>query len=500
LLAPECFEAGHVHCRVKGDVEMKLPYDPARGQEFWEEIRKIRGYPRNEFMPIRQMLFESNAVYKISDVLRAVGADPARNLFVVADQTSMRRAADDLKKMIVEILKQAGWRPELVWMAPDDTGQVHTDMPHIQDVKSRLEPGCAVLSVGSGTVTDIAKHACYLHEKEHGQRLPFVVFQTANSVSAFTSNMAPTFVDGVKRTLASRYPDALICDLETLRDAPREMTVAGVGDMLAAFVSLPDWYLASTLGMDPGYSGLPGKLIGPLDQVFLSEADNIRIGSLDGMSVLAKVIALGGLAMSLSQATTPLSGFEHVMSHVLDLQAEVGMLAMPPHGTQVALTTLIGVEIYRHFLAEFDPQELDLDLCYPDAEEMQKIVELNYRTIDATGKAGAECWSDYRVKLAAWDTQRSAFREMLADWPRVRERLRDDGISFDTLVEILQKVDAPLTWAELIPPVEEARVKFAFLNAPLMRKRLTIGDLLIFTNWNREALWQKIWERLIILK
>lgn len=68
--------------------------------------------------------------------------------------------------------------------------------------------------------------------------------------------MSPTFVDGVKRTLNSRYPDALICDLETLRDAPTEMTVGGVGDMLAVFVSFPDWLLAHRLGMDDTYSEL----------------------------------------------------------------------------------------------------------------------------------------------------------------------------------------------------------------------------------------------------
>jgi hypothetical protein len=28
-----------------------------------------------------------------------------------------------------------------------------------------------------------------------------------------------------------------------------------------------------------------------------------------------------------------------------------------------------------------------------------------------------------------------------------------------------------------------------------MRKRLTLGDLLIFTNWDREALWKEIWEK-----
>jgi hypothetical protein len=27
-----------------------------------------------------------------------------------------------------------------------------------------------------------------------------------------------------------------------------------------------------------------------------------------------------------------------------------------------------------------------------------------------------------------------------------------------------------------------------------MRKRLTLGDLLIFTGWEREPLWEKIWQ------
>ena len=145
-----------------------------------------------------------------------------------------------------------------------------------------------------------------------------MVYQTANSVSAYTSNMAPVFVDGVKRTMPSRYPDVLVCDLETLRDAPAEMTAAGVGDLLAAFSSYADWWLAYRLGMDPTYTEFAQTLMGPLDEIFLARPRH-SARSLDGMAVLAKLIALGGLAMSLSHATAPLSGFEHVMSHVLDL-------------------------------------------------------------------------------------------------------------------------------------------------------------------------------------
>src|SRR5258708_7160138 len=270
-------------------------------------------------------------------------------------------------------------------------------MAHIEAVQRRLRPGVALLSVGSGTVTDIAKHAAYLFEQAGGPRLPFVVLQTANSVSAYTSNMAPTFVGGVKRTLASRYPDALVCDLETLRDAPREMTVAGVGDLLAAFVSFPDWLLAHRLGLDDSYTQFPQTLMGPLDEIFLAESDAIRTGTLQGMAVLAKLIALGGLAMSLAHATTPMSGYEHVMSHILDLLAEQAGRPLAQHGSQVALASVLGAAAYERFLSDFEPDEVALAQSYPSADAMQARIESTSAAVNPSVRAGAAAWPHYRL-------------------------------------------------------------------------------------------------------
>jgi glycerol-1-phosphate dehydrogenase [NAD(P)+] len=372
---------------------------------------------------------------------------------------------------------------------------VHTDMPHIETVKASLRPGIAVLSVGSGVITDITKHACYLFQQETGQRVPFVVYQTANSVSAYTSNMAPVFVEGVKRTLASAYADALVCDLETLRDAPMEMTVAGVGDLLAAFVSLPDWYLAHRLGMDPGYNELPQRLMGPLDEIFMAEAGAIRQGLPEGVAVLAKLIALGGLAMSLAHATTPMSGFEHVMSHILDLLAETSNRPLAQHGTQVVMTSLIGTEVYRRFLAEFEPAEVNIEDCYPTPDEMRRRIQESFDPIDPSGKAGAECWSDYSLKLDGWHAHRADFETFLSGWAAIKAQLSAFTAPPERLAEILRAIGSPVHFVDLVPLASEEQVKFAFINAPLMRKRLTIGDLLIFLNWDREALWHAIWQK-----
>lgn len=471
---------------------MKIQYDPANGPEFWNSIYQIPGYPTGEVMPIKAMLFESDAVYKTSETLRLVGAKQGNPLILVMDEVRMKRGQSDLKPFLQSLLEQDDWKIQVVVMKPDETGQVHTDMPHINTVKANLQSDVAVLAVGSGVVADISKHACFLFQQETGISLPFVVFQTANSVSAFTSSMAPVFIDGVKRTLPSRYPDALICDLETLQDAPMEMTVAGVGDMLACFVSLPDWYLAYRLGMDDGYTEFASQLLGPLDKIFIDQADAIRNRSLEGMSVLAKIIALGGLAMSLSHATTPLSGFEHVMSHVLDLQFEMTHSPLPQHGSQVSIATIVGLEVYRHFLDDFDPAEVDIERCYPNAETMQRQILQNFATIDPGGNAGRECWSDYKLKLDAWQAHREDFSQALKDWKELCDRLEKDICPAENIVNILKSIGAPLTWSQLKPPVDEKNARFSFLNASLMRKRLTIGDLLIFTGWDREALWSQI--------
>ena len=472
---------------------MTLRFDPGNIETFKTQIRGIPGYPAGEELPIREMIFESGALLRLPNLLLIAGMKPDQPLLVVMDRTSMKREGQDLKELIFEIMKSAGWQFEVVWLEPDRTRQVHTDFTQINFVKERLQTTSAVLSVGSGTVTDIAKHACHVYQQEQNtQPLPFVVYQTANSVSAYTSNMAPTFVDGVKRTLPSRYPDVLICDLETLRDAPQSMTVAGVGDLLAAFGSYADWWLAYRLGLDNTYTEFAQTLMGPLDEIFLEQAEGLQAGTLESTSVLAKLIALGGLAMSLSHATAPLSGYEHVISHVLDLVAEQKRRPLAQHGTQVALTTLLTTGAYQTFLDEFEPAEVNLVNCYPTEAQMKARIEASFNPLDSTGRVAAECWSDYKIKLEVWHAHRADFEEALHNWDDIRAQLHSLVKPPEIAAHILHSISSPTRFADLTPPPAESEVQFAFRSAPLIRHRFTLGDLFVFLNWDQETLWAQV--------
>jgi len=472
---------------------MTLRFDPEDIDRFKTQIRGIPGYPAGEDLPIREMVFESGALWRLPSLLLLAGMKRDQPLSVVMDRTSMKREGKNLKSLILEHLQHEGWQTEVIWLEPDITGQVHTDFSQINYVKARLQTRSAVLSVGSGAVTDIAKHACHVYQQEHTtQPLPFVVYPTANSVSAYTSNMAPTFVDGVKRTLPSRYPDILVCDLETLRDAPQAMTVAGVGDLLAAFGSYADWWLAYRLGFDTTYTEFAQTLMGPLDEIFMEQAEALQTATLESMRVLAKLIALAGLAMSLSHATAPLSGYEHVISHVLDLVAEQNQRPLAQHGTQVALATRLTTTAYGIFLDEFEPAEVNLENCFPSETQMQTRLVASFNSIDPSGRVAAECWSEYKIKLEAWHAHRSDFEDALRDWSSIRAQLRSLAKPPELTARILRAVASPLRFSELTPPPSAAEVQFAFMNAPLIRHRLTLGDLFVFLNWDQETLWAQV--------
>src|SRR5512146_31645 len=98
---------------------MRLEYDPGEGTAFWEAIERLPGYPAGERMPIPTMLFESDAIYKLPEILKRAHGDPGKPVLIVMDQTPMQRKGKDLKQLVLSILGEAAWQVEAVVMKPD---------------------------------------------------------------------------------------------------------------------------------------------------------------------------------------------------------------------------------------------------------------------------------------------------------------------------------------------------------------------------------------------
>ena len=230
-----------------------------------------------------------------------------------------------------------------------------------------------------------------------------------------------------------------------------------------------------------------------IEYVFVDHADQIRENTLDGMSLESRFIAAASIGVSLLNASTPLSGYEHIISHLIDQQAEFADKSLASHGLQVVLATLLVSVAYRYFLDNFNPSDVDPDLCYPSPDTMKKRIYEVFSDMDPSGEAAAECWEQYATKLDAWHANRDAFKHFLDEWPENKRRIQQYLRPPEYLARLLSNLDSPLSFEELQPPVSENTVRFSFLHAPLIRRRLTLGDLLIFLNWDREALWDHVW-------
>jgi glycerol-1-phosphate dehydrogenase [NAD(P)+] len=82
-----------------------------------------------------------------------------------------------------------------------------------------------LISVGAGTLTDIAK----VTAKRTGSR--HVAVQTACSINGFIADRSVLIIAGAKRTVVSRWPDMLVADSDILTAAPSKLNIAGVGDL-----------------------------------------------------------------------------------------------------------------------------------------------------------------------------------------------------------------------------------------------------------------------------
>lgn len=455
--------------------------DPVDFPALMDAVRRWPGADRYPDLELRRVDVAPDALARLGAVVREL-APEATEVLLVQDATPMRRAGEDLKPWVAEVLTRAGLAVDTLELEAGEDGLLHADLHVLEEVAPRLRSGVPVVALGSGTITDLAKHACFRFEQATGERPVLVFCPTAMSVLAYTARMAVLSKDGVKRTWPSRLSDALVFDLETLTAAPAHMTRAGFGDLAPVFSSFADWHLGDALGLahyfEPSY-----RIFDDVRAQFAAAAPEIGASTAEGIATLARMNVLGGLSASLADESAPLSGYEHVQGHMLDMGAAHFGRGQAPHGAQVAVALIPHVIAWSMLLDELDPAAVDLDRCYPSAEAMERRVRETFAELDPSGAMGAECWSDYEKKLEAWTAARPRFEALLADWPAQRDRLRSLLTSPERAVEILASAGVPLRYGELTPPISEDEGRWAFEHAHLMRNRFSAGDLYFLLGW-----------------
>jgi glycerol-1-phosphate dehydrogenase [NAD(P)+] len=372
----------------------------------------------------------------------------------------------------------------------EDRASLHADEAALAETEAAVAGADCVVVIGSGTITDVGKEAT-----ARVGAPPLVVVQTAASVNAFSDDMAVLLKAGTKRTVPSRWPDALLIDLSVLAGAPPDMNLAGFGDLISLWTAPADWYLASATGMDDSYHPAPVALVREQGRELLGNAAGLRESDPEALNRLARVLTLSGFTLGIAGKTAPLSGTEHLVSHLIDMAAEQHGLPFAFHGAQVAVAALPVAAAWDTFLEEFDPSGVNLDHLFPDGATVEPVVRQAFASIDPSGRVGEECWSDYKKKLALWQRSRPRVEGFLEDWARQRAKLREMVLPPEALGGALREASAPTRFGELDPPVAPEIVRWALANCHLMRNRFTLADLLFYAGWWDDAFVERLLDR-----
>jgi glycerol-1-phosphate dehydrogenase [NAD(P)+] len=398
-------------------------------------------------------------------------------IVLLEDSTVMWRCGRELKPLVAELLGAVGDVSRIV--LGTGHGPLHADPSTLEAARAAAAHAGCVVTVGSGTLTDVGKDAA------RAAGAPLVAVQTAASVNGYADDMAVILKDGVKRTVPSVWPAALIIDTAVLVDAPLALTLSGYAEMLAMFTAPADWRLAAAVGHDDHFDPQVLALFRPRGETLLASASGLRAGDGSAIELLATLLTTSGIAMGISGRTAPLSGLEHLISHLIDMSAANDRRPVGLHGAQVGVASLLAACVWERLLARLDPRELLCDA--PDPTEMRRRVDAAFCDIDHSGRTSDECWSDYREKLARWAGNHDHRTVLVESWPAVRDDLAALVGDPVAMVNALRAAGAPTRFGELDPAIDPARVRWAVASSHLMRDRFTVTDLAFLTgHWNNE--------------
>lgn len=197
-------------------------------------------------------------------------------------------------------------------------------------IKQIKETDALIIAFGGGSVLDIVKYCASLCD------LPYITVPSALSNDAIYSCVARLTENGKKKSFGVQPPTGIIIDLDVVRQSPKHLILAGVGDLISNISALEDWKLAHKLTNEP--IDELAYILSKQAAAGLFEYSEKDLYTDTFLMDLANGLISSGLSMIKSGNTRGTSGAEHMISHAID---EYFPDKSTVHGIQVAWAFLL---------------------------------------------------------------------------------------------------------------------------------------------------------------
>ena len=293
---------------------------------------------------VKYALTQKNAANELAACVRRLGGTKA---FVLADENTFAAAGEaalaNLKENDIDasLCLYPGKR-----MEPDEHTVGRAALYYTSDCD-------IIITIGTGVLNDTGKIIAGM------RNLPYICLGTAPSMDGYASSTSSVIRDRLKVSVNSRCPDAVLADPAVLAAAPKRMLLAGLGDMLAKYVSVCEWRIGHIVTgeyyCEEVANAVRAALKACMDGAMglLKKDETAAAAVMDGLIV-------SGIAADWAGVSRPVSGTEHYFSHIWDMRAAAMGTPFDLHGIQCAigtLKTLKGYDVLKRLLKEgYEPE------------------------------------------------------------------------------------------------------------------------------------------------
>ena len=220
---------------------------------------------------------------------------------------------------------------------------LHSEKGMIEDMMKLFErrPDY-IVTVGGGTLMDFARYSAYK------LGIPFVAVPTIVSSDGFTADICSIIIDGQKKSIPMQAADAVICDMDIVSGAPRFLTIAGVQDIMAKYVSIADWKIAHLVSGEYFCEKVCGMAQEALD-IMARCARELAEGREPDYEAMAYTQMLSGLTMQILSNSRAASGAEHLVAHLVEMKPKGFEHAHGMHGECVGVGTIMCARAYHEY-------------------------------------------------------------------------------------------------------------------------------------------------------
>lgn len=348
--------------------------------------------------------------------------------FVFADVNTYEAAG----KAVCQILEEAGIAYSS-YVFPDS--HLEPDEQAVGSVMMHFDTSCdLIIGVGSGVINDVGKILSNISGRK------YIIVATAPSMDGYASATSSMARNGLKTTLNSRCADVIIGDIDILKQAPEHMLKAGLGDMLAKYVSIAEWRIGHLITGEY-YCEAVAQLIRDALKKCVDNAQGLLKREDAAIQAVFEGLVIGGIAMAYAGVSRPASGVEHYFSHVWDMRGLSLGTPVDLHGIQCAMATLTTLKLYEVLKTITpDPQKAKAHAeAFDYAAWSQTLKELLGNSADAMialeakeQKYSKEKHADrLPIILENWDTILQIIEEELPSSAQLEQLLDTIGVSKD---------------------------------------------------------------------